>query len=361
VIQLKHGFNLTLMRYLPELFAFEVKPRSRYEKADYISLLVNATIMNTYAEGMSDVSRKLGNSTPTGETALGYYKRIDRYELQSIISMVIEDQVDGLKSKGLLRRPVPIAFDWNDQMFYGDEKRTEMVNGTKPKAGSCYAYQYLTASVLVDGRRLTIVLTPIKSRAHLLEYVKDALNKIRNAGVMVKYLLFDGGFSSLDLPRFLEANGYQYAIRFTPNSVTKRMNLRDGQSAAYPCERPFRVVRADDKEKKRNRKTGDPLAYIFATNMTCKARRILKRYKDRWGVETTYRKHNEFLARTTSRNYAVRLLYYAVSVCVYNAWCLFNAHGKRHVIVLEAKVHLLLAASSSFLAPAIDLPLSSKT
>ena len=110
MIQLKHGFNLTLMRYLPELFAFEVKPRSRYEKADYISLLVNATIMNTYAEGMSDVSRKLGNSTPTGETALGYYKRIDRYELQSIISMVIEDQVDGLKSKGLLRRPVPIAF-----------------------------------------------------------------------------------------------------------------------------------------------------------------------------------------------------------------------------------------------------------
>lgn len=88
--------------------------------------------------------------------------------------------------------------------------------------------------------------------------------------------------------------------------------------------------------------------------MVCKARRILRRYRNRWGVETTYRKHNEFLARTTSRNYTARLLYYEVSVCIYNAWCLFNVRARRHVIVLEAKVRLLLA-STSFLASA-NLP-----
>jgi hypothetical protein len=71
-------------------------------------------------------------------------------------------------------------------------------------------------------------------------------------------------------------------------------------------------------------------------------------------VETTYRKHNEFLAKTTSKNYVVRLLYYSVSICIYNTWCLFNVHARRHVIVLEAKVRLLLAASS-FLASAIAL------
>jgi hypothetical protein len=353
MIQPEHGFNPLLMRYLPELFGFEVKARSLYEKTDYISLLVNASILNTYAEGMSNVSRKLRNHTPTGETALAYFKSIDRLELQSSASIVLEAQVDELKRKGLLSRSVPIAFDWHDEMFYGDEK-TEMVNGTNPKAGSSYAYQFLTASVLVDGRRLTVVLMPIRSRRHLLDYVKDALNRIRNAGILVRYLLFDRGFSSLELPAFLEANCYLYAILFTPNSVTKRMNLRDGQSAVYPCDRPFRIVRADDKEKKRRRgKRAGPLTYLFATNMTCKARRILRRYKDRWGVETSYRKHNEFLAKTTSKNYTVRLLYYAVSICIYNVWCLFNVH-RRHVIALEAKVRLLLSASS-FLATAMAL------
>jgi hypothetical protein len=353
MIQPKHGFNPLLMRYLPELFGFEAKARSLYKKTDYISLLVNASILNTYAEGMSNVSRKLGNHLPTGETALTYFKSIDRLELQSAASIVLEAQIEELKRKGLLNRPVPIAFDWHDEMFYGDEN-SEMVNGTKPKAGSCYAYQFLTASVLVDGRRLTIVLTPIKSRKYLLDYVKDALNRIRNVGILIKHLLFDGGFSSLDLPPYLEANGYQYAIRFTPNAVTKRMDLRDGQSTVYPCERPFRIVRVDDKEKKKRKERAGPLTYLFATNMVCKARRILKRYKNRWGVETTYRKHNEFLAKTTSRNYTVRLLYYAVSICIYNVWCLFNVHKRRHIIVLEAKVRLLLAASS-FLAPAIAL------
>jgi hypothetical protein len=148
---------------------------------------------------MSNVSRKLNSRTPTGETALSYFKSMDRLELLSAASVVLEEQVEELKRKGVLSRPVPIAFDWHDEMFYGDE-RADMVNGTKPKNGSSYAYQFLTASILVDGKRLTIVLTPIKSREYILDYVKDALNRIRNARVTGKYLLFDRGFSSLDLP-----------------------------------------------------------------------------------------------------------------------------------------------------------------
>ena len=228
--KLARGFDTVLMRYLPQLLCFEVKPSCLYAKADYIRLLVNSSVLNAYAEGMSNVSNKVGAGVPNADTALIYFKSIDRYELQSVVSIVLEEQVDELKRKGLLDRPVPIAFDWHDQMFYGDHD-AEMVNGTKPKDGSSYAYQYLTASILVDGRRLTIVLTPIKSRGHIVDYVKDALDRIRNMGVRVRYLLFDGGFSSLELPSWLGESGYRYAIHFTPNAVTKRMGLEDGQSA----------------------------------------------------------------------------------------------------------------------------------
>ncbi len=335
--ELAHGFDPILMRYLPELLCFEVKPNSVYQKMDYISLLVKASILNGYAEGTSNTSRKLlGRILPTGETALSYFKTIDRYELQSVSSIVFECQVSELKREGLLSRPVPIAFDWHDQMFYGDEDSADMVNGTKPKDGSSYAYQYLTASILVDGKRLTIVLAPIKSKEHLLSYVEDALNRIRNMGIKVRYLLFDGGFSSLSLPRYLEERGYTYALRFTPNNATKDMDLKDGESAPYPCEEStFRIVRTDD------RKTG--MSYLFATNMTCRPKRMLKRYKLRWGIETSYREHNVFLAKTTSKDYTVRLLYYAVAVCIYNAWCIFNVYRQDgRVIALEVKVSLLL-------------------
>jgi hypothetical protein len=111
--ELAHGFDLTLMRHLPGLFCSEVKPNSIYGKTDYISLLVKASILNGYAEGTSNVSRKMG-SAPTGDTVLSYFKTMDRYELLRASSIVLEEQVDELKMKGLLSRPVPIALDWHD-------------------------------------------------------------------------------------------------------------------------------------------------------------------------------------------------------------------------------------------------------
>jgi Transposase DDE domain len=333
---------------MSELLCFEVKPNSIYPKMDYISLLVKASILNGYAEGTSNVSRKLlPRRVPTGETVLSYFKDIDRYELQSATSIVFEEQVHELRRKGLLRRPVPVAFDWHDQLFYGD-KESEMVHGIRSKDGSSYAYQYLTASILLDGRRLTMVLTPIKSRAHMLAYIGDALNRIRNMGVKVKHLLFDAGFTSLALPRFLEERGYAYAMRFSSNDATKRMGLEDGEEALYPCDDPFKIVRVDDDKAGKS--------YLFATNMSCRPKTVLRRYKRRWGIETSYREHNVFLAKTTSKDYTVRLLYYAVAVCIYNAWCVLNAHHRQEeddgegVIALEVKVSLLLtllAASRS--------------
>jgi hypothetical protein len=117
---LAHGFDSMLMKYLPRLFCFEVKLNSIYCKQDYISLLVKASILNSYAEGTGNVSRKLllgGVRSPTGETALSYFKMIDRFELQSVVGIVIEDQLDELKSIGLLNNPVPIAFDWRSNVL----------------------------------------------------------------------------------------------------------------------------------------------------------------------------------------------------------------------------------------------------
>jgi len=142
-------------------------------------------------------------------------------------------------------------------------------------------------------------------------------------------------------------------IHFTPNAVTRRMDLRDrGGAASYPSDRPsFRLVGVDDDRETK-------ISYLFATNMTCRPKRLLRRYKTRWKVETTYGEHNLFLPRTKSKNYVVRLLYYAAAVCIYKAWRILNAleedsgeedEKDRHVIALEARLSVLLA----FLIPAV--------
>jgi len=46
-------------------------------------------------------------------------------------------------------------------------------------------------------------------------------------------------------------------------------------------------------------------------------------YGKRWGIETSYRvKKQSFLAKTTSKNYQIRIFYFLFSVLLYNLWLL---------------------------------------
>jgi hypothetical protein len=70
------------------------------------------------------------------------------------------------------------------------------------------------------GKRLTVILVPIKSREHLLSsYVEYAYSGIKNMGTRVKCTLFDGGFSSIAPSNISPKNqGYRYILHFTPNA-----------------------------------------------------------------------------------------------------------------------------------------------
>ena len=75
----------------------------------------------------------------------------------------------------------------------------------------------------------------------------------------------------------------------------------------------------------------DPLkGYIaFATNIpmrlvTWNVAGLPEDYRKRWGIETGYSGVEEFRARTTSRNHALRLIYFFHALILYNAWLLAN-------------------------------------
>ena len=60
-----------------------------------------------------------------------------------------------MKQKGALNKPLVVAIDWHDEMYYGDPKAKGVV-GTQHKNGSNHAYRYATISVLYNGQRLTL-------------------------------------------------------------------------------------------------------------------------------------------------------------------------------------------------------------
>ena len=53
-----------------------------------------------------------------------------------------------MREMGALKKPVIVAMDWHDIMFYGDVN-AEGIKGTKHKNGTKWAYQFATAAVVI--------------------------------------------------------------------------------------------------------------------------------------------------------------------------------------------------------------------
>jgi len=54
------------------------------------------------------------------------------------------------------------------------------------------------------------------------------------------------------------------------------------------------------------------------------AQPLAEAYRRRWGIETSYRKVAEFLPKTSSPTFSVRLFYFLFAVALYNLWVLTN-------------------------------------
>lgn len=322
-------------RHAKDLLTYDDKERTLYTKNDHLKLLLTASLVNGFAEG---VSRSL-NSSPTGETLLSYIKSQEQEILHKAFDSLVEKNIKTLRKRRKLSIKVPIAIDWHDVMYYGSPN-TPMVIGTQHKKGSCYAYEYLTASVLVDGERLVIAVLPITSRSEVSDLTIGILLRTVQLGIKIRYVTLDGGFFNADTIRFLEAYGLKYIIHMPKTSKIKKMRLWKGRRFVYRIDNhkrlkhehiSFNVVVSYDKRKK--------YKYLFATNMPYKDSTILHMFNKRWGIETSYRMSNQFLIKTTSRNYTVRLFYYLLACVVYNIWVLYNNYEQ--LTVIQMKISLI--------------------
>ena len=65
----------------------------------------------------------------------------------------------------------------------------------------------------------------------------------------------------------------------------------------------------------------------FVTNLDLEAeaaKAYAAAFRRRWGIETSYRQIGNFLPRTSSPTFSVRLFYFLFAVALYNLWVLAN-------------------------------------
>lgn len=329
----------------PEL-DLDVYHNATYEQPELLDLLTHISLTSAFANsGAKTRQLRHGDSASLrSDRRSGLAKQLgrqlrnlDRTQIQAQFDAVF-DQIRSLATKArLFTGKVSLAIDEHDWLFYGDAE-TEMVTHTNPDRGTDLAFTFLTACVVSRECRLTVSVVPLGPDTDIGQAIVQLLGPL-TGWLDIRRVYLDRGFYEVRVLQALNAFDLDYVIRARqfpslaegPVATTVEKDYEMGGSRppydSVTLTR-FAVPHAHNPDKQT----------YFVTNVAVTestASGLADQYRRRWGIETSYRVIGDFLAKTTSKSYSVRLFYFLFAVTLYNLWVLVNAMV---TVVIEADV-----------------------
>jgi len=324
----------------------------------------------TTGQTIETVCNSLANMV-AGETIRGYLNEQIRVDnLSSLEQQVNQALVSGLPRR-LLKPKLEIAIDLHDEPFYGH--RAELLAltcGGKAHKGTTRFFRVATAYVIFKDMRLTLGLLFVRPEDDIAEIVTALLRRLRILGLKVRRLYLDKGFCSIPVLRYVEQSGWP-AIIACPirgkkggtrglcqghKSYRTQHTFKSHQNGAFTA--PVAVVRTYTSHKRSKRKKRRATWLVFVVlNCNFKPNRVRQLYRNRFGIETSYRCMRQVRAWTTSRNGALRFLLMSLGFILVNLWlelrhrfCQLKQRGRRTLDPKRFELQRLV----SFLNQAID-------
>lgn len=192
----------------------------------------------------------------------------------------------------------------------------------------------MTLSVIGDeGEKFTVGVRQVASKQEKIEAVKELVS-ITDERLFVGFAMMDRGFFEVFYAQALNETGVNYLIRAKTGAKSKKMwkaadedgvNVkRTEMSRSRPPYLSVEITRF--VVPAREKMDYEYVAFISNVEVTRRqAKRLGERYPLRWAIETSCRVTNDFLPRTTSKDFALRQFYYRMAVLLYNTWVIVNA------------------------------------
>lgn len=244
--------------------------------------------------------------------------------------------------KSLRKRPQPIAIDLVQIPYYGNplEDDRELRRG-EAKQGTTRFHTYATAYLISRGQRFTLAMTYVWKDDALEAVVQRLLGKVRKMGIRVKQLLLDREFYTLDVIRALKASHCPFLMPVVRRGrKPKDPSTSQGPWRFFTWKRSgwdTHTIRRDDQTveveicvvvhdstSRRGRRTRQTLVYAFGGLKPPSPRWARQTYRERFGIESSYRQMNQSRAWTTSPKPILRLLFAGIALLLRNVWVWFH-------------------------------------
>lgn len=308
---------------------------AQYDQLQFLDLLAHCAITGEFANGGAKTRLHESDGTVVrGDTRCPISRALGRH-LRQLDFEAVTSQFDAVfaalhslaRSGRLLPRQADVAIDVHDWRYYGDPD-TAWVLHTNLARGTNTAFKFLTACIVTDGCRLTVAAEPIRDDDHLPQLV-ELVHTEAAEWADIRRVFLDRGFYEVRFLQVLEAHDVDYVVRarrfpsLDDGDPTIRVEHGYGMGGSRPPYDKVTLTRfcVPHAEKPKEKQS------YFVTNLPVEkssALALADSYRRRWGIETSYRVIGEFLPRSRSTYFEVRLFYFLFAVTLYNLWVLVN-------------------------------------
>ena len=242
-----------------------------------------------------------------------------RPTLQRQLNTILRAQLPKVFRKG--KRAYNLAIDLTLIPYHGQpyQDDREVARGAA-KSGTTHFHAYATVSIVHDKRRYVLALVFVDKGTPMAAVVRQLLDRVKRLKIKVRRVYLDKGFCSVPVFKTLTRRHLSYIVpipvRGKSGGVRRLFHGRVSYQTAYTLTSPQHgrytvstvVVRRYSKGKA-TRQGIRWFAYAVA-GLPARTRptQVFELYRQRFGIEPSYRQMNQVRARTTSRNPTLRLL-----------------------------------------------------
>jgi putative transposase len=260
----------------------------------------------------------------------------DRTDMQRALNRIFRQQLH--PSVWKCKRDFNVAIDLTMIPYHGQpyEDQKEIVRGM-PKSGTTHFHGYATVSIVRDDRRYVIALRFIEYGEEMAEIVRWLIKRLKSLKFRIRRVFLDKGFCSKLVFKVLSQHKLSYV---TPIPVRGKSggvrSLFQGKSrkTSYTFHSPKHgqytvqavLVKRYSKGRYARHKSKWFAYAVAGLPAGILPAQVFELYRQRFGIESSYRQMNQVRARTSTRNPVIRLLLVGLAFVLFNLYISLRQH-----------------------------------
>jgi hypothetical protein len=260
-----------------------------------------------------------------------------RYHLHKLEDMAsLEVQLNqALQAKlpsPIINRRQRLAIDLHLIPYYGKASAVEgrYLYRSAAKLGTTRFFAYATVYVVRAQQRVTLAVHAVPMGETLVATLTYLLSAITPLPVKVKRLYLDRGFFSVPVIRWLKALNIPFlmpaVVRGKTGGTQALCQGRKSYETTYPLNSQLygtvdcQMVVVCRYQKGHRQQHGVQHLLYVTHRLKVDPHQVPQHYRERFGIETSYRIKNHCRIRSTTKQPVLRLLFVALAFVLINLW-----------------------------------------